>query len=148
MNERALSPYRWIIELLLLPLLTAQSITWLAPAPILDEIKKGLGITLGQGGLIISIIALCIGMFSILGAIVLEKLGALRCLQLGLWLMGLGEIASGFAGSFTILLACRVVEGWDSEWSSRPGALTMEWFGEHEWPYINMVNFAFGSTAG
>jgi len=41
MNERALSPYRWIIELLLLLLLTAQSITWLAPAPILDEIKKG-----------------------------------------------------------------------------------------------------------
>lgn len=145
MNERALSPYRWIIELLLLLLLTAQSITWLAPAPILDEIKKGLGITLGQGGLIISIIALCIGIFSILGAIVLEKLGALRCLQLGLWLMGLGEIASGFAGSFTTLLACRVVEGVGFGMViAPPGALTIEWFGEHEWPYINMVNFAFG----
>src|SRR6202023_1154602 len=21
-----------------------------------------------------------------------------------------------------------------------PGALTMQWFGEHEWPYINMIN--------
>ena len=62
MNERAhLSPYRWVIELLLLLLLTVQSLTWLAPAPILDEIKKGLGITLGSAGLIISIIALCIG---------------------------------------------------------------------------------------
>ena len=59
--------------------------------------------------------------------------------------MGLGEIASGFAGSFTTLLACRVVEGVGFGMViAPPGALTMEWFGEHEWPYINMVNFAFG----
>ncbi len=134
-----------MIELLLLLLLTAQSITWLAPAPILDEIKKGLGISLGDAGLIISIIALCIGIFSILGAIVLERLGALRCLQLGLWMMGLGEIASGYAGSFGILLLCRVVEGIGFGMViAPPGTLTMQWFGEHEWPYINMVNFAFG----
>jgi len=146
MSDRtALSPYRWVIELLLLLLLTAQSITWLAPAPILEEIKKGLGISLGDAGLIISIIALCIGIFSILGAIVLERLGALRCLQLGLWLMGLGEIASGYAGSFAMLLLCRVVEGIGFGMViAPPGALTMQWFGEHEWPYINMVNFAFG----
>jgi len=146
MNERAqLSPYRWVIELLLLLLLTVQSLTWLAPAPILDEIKKGLGITLGSAGLIISIIALCIGIFSILGAVVIEKLGALRCLQIGVWLMALGEIASGFAGSFVVLLACRVLEGVGFGMViAPPGALTMEWFGESEWPYINMINFAFG----
>jgi CP family cyanate transporter-like MFS transporter len=146
MNERSsLSPYRWVIELLLLLLLTVQSLTWLAPAPILEEIKNGLGISLGDAGLIISIIALCIGIFSILGAIVLERLGALRCLQLGLWVMGLAEIASGYAGSFGMLLLCRVIEGVGFGMViAPPGALTMEWFGEHEWPYINMVNFAFG----
>ncbi len=146
MSDRTpLSPYRWVIELLLLLLLTAQSITWLAPAPILDEIKKGLAISLGDAGLIISIIALCIGIFSILGAIVLERLGALRCLQLGLWLMGIGEIASGYAHTFSVLLICRVVEGIGFGMIiAPPGALTMQWFGEHEWPYINMVNFAFG----
>ena len=146
MNERAhLSPYRWVIELLLLLLLTVQSLTWLAPAPILDEIKKGLGISLGSAGLIISIIALCIGIFSILGAVVIEKLGALRCLQIGVWLMALSEIASGFAGSFSMLLVCRVLEGVGFGMViAPPGALTMEWFGESEWPYINMINFAFG----
>ena len=145
MNERAhLSPYRWVIELLLLLLLTVQSLTWLAPAPILDEIKKGLGISLGSAGLIISIIALCIGIFSILGAVVIEKLGALRCLQIGVWLMALSEIASGFAGSFSMLLVCRVLEGVGFGMViAPPGSLTMEWFGESEWPYINMINFAF-----
>ena len=146
MNERPpLSPYRWIIELLLLLLLMAQSLTWLAPAPILDEIKKGLGISLGDAGLIISIIALCIGIFSILGAIILQWFGPLRCLQTGLWLMGLAEVASGYAGSFGSLLVCRVVEGIGFGMIiAPPGALTMQWFGEHEWPYINMINFAFG----
>lgn len=146
MNEPAhLSPYRWVIELLLLLLLTVQSLTWLAPAPILDEIKKGLGISLGSAGLIISIIALCIGIFSILGAVVIERLGALRCLQIGVWLMALSEIASGFAGSFSTLLVCRVLEGVGFGMViAPPGSLTMEWFGESEWPYINMINFAFG----
>ena len=146
MNERAkLSPYRWVIELLLLLLITAQSLTWLAPAPILEEIEKGLHISLGEAGLIISIIALCIGIFSILGAIVLERLGALRCLQLGLWLMGVSEVASGYAQTFGMLILCRVIEGVGFGMIiAPPGALTMQWFGEHEWPYINMVNFAFG----
>jgi MFS family permease len=145
MKERAhLSPYRWVIELLLLLLLTVQSLTWLAPAPILDEIKKGLGISLGSAGLIISIIALCIGIFSILGAVVIEKLGALRCLQIGVWLMALGEIASGFVTTFSALLVCRVLEGVGFGMViAPPGSLTMEWFGESEWPYINMINFAF-----
>ena len=134
-----------MIELLLLLLLTVQSLTWLAPAPILEEIQKGLHIELGDAGLILSIIALCIGIFSILGAIVLEKLGPLRCLQLGLWLMGLAEIASGYTSTFGMLFLCRVVEGVGFGMViAPPGALTMQWFGEHEWPYINMVNFAFG----
>ena len=75
-----LSPYRWIIEVLLLLLLTAQSLAWLAPAPILQEIRNGLKISLGDAGLIISIIALCIGIFSLVGAVVAERIGALRAL--------------------------------------------------------------------
>ena len=67
-----LSPYRWVIETLLLLLLTAQSFAWLAPAPILQEIRNGLGISLSSAGLIISIIALCIGIFSLLGALVVR----------------------------------------------------------------------------
>ena len=70
-----LSPYRWVIETLLLLLLTAQSFAWLAPAPILQEIRNGLGISLSSAGLIISIIALCIGIFSLLGALVSERIG-------------------------------------------------------------------------
>jgi MFS transporter, CP family, cyanate transporter len=140
-----LLPYRWVIEVLLLLLLTAQSFAWLAPAPILQEIKNGLGISLSSAGLIISIIALCIGVFSLLGAIVAERIGALRALVIGIWLMAIGQVASGYAPNFAALLACRVLEGVGYGLViAPPGTLVMQWFGEGEWPYINMVNFSFG----
>src|SRR5208337_2698803 len=139
-----LSPYRWVIEVLLLLLLTAQSFAWLAPAPILQEIRNGLGISLSSAGLIISIIALCIGIFSLLGAVVAERIGALRALVIGIWLLAIGQIASGYAPDFAALLACRVLEGIGYGLViAPPGTLTMQWFGEGEWPYINMINFAF-----
>jgi CP family cyanate transporter-like MFS transporter len=139
-----LSPYRWVIEILLLLLLTAQSLAWLAPAPILQEIRNGLKISLGDAGLIISIIALCIGIFSLLGAVVAERIGALRALVIGIWLMAIGQLASGYAPDFAALLACRVLEGIGYGLVvAPPGTLTMQWFGAGEWPYINMINFAF-----
>jgi MFS transporter, CP family, cyanate transporter len=144
-QNSTLSSYRWVIEALLLLLLMAQSLTWLAPAPILEEIKNGLGISLASAGLIISIIALCIGIFSVLGAIVAERLGALRALIAGIWLMALGQLATGYVTTFPQLLACRILEGVGyGIVIAPPGVLLMQWFGEAEWPYINMVNFGFG----
>jgi cyanate permease len=144
-QSNKLSPYRWVIETLLLLLLTAQSFAWLAPAPILQEIRRGLGIELSSAGLIISIIALCIGIFSLLGAVVAERIGPLRALIIGIWLMAIGQVASGYAPDFAALLACRVLEGVGYGLViAPPGTLTMQWFGEGEWPYINMVNFSFG----
>jgi CP family cyanate transporter-like MFS transporter len=144
-KSSTLSPYRWVIEVLLLLLLTAQSFAWLAPAPILQEIRNGLGISLSSAGLIISIIALCIGIFSLLGAVVAERIGALRALVTGIWLMAVGQIASGYAPTFAALLACRVLEGVGYGLViAPPGTLLVQWFGEGEWPYINMINFSFG----
>jgi MFS family permease len=144
-NSTALSPYRWVIEVLLLLTLFAQSLTWLAPAPILGPIMTDLHISLGSAGLTISVIALCIAIFSMAGAVVMERLGVLRALLLGIWLMSTAEIMSGYSGSFSQLLLWRVLEGIGyGVIIAPPGALTMQWFGEHEWPYINMINALCG----
>ena len=65
--------------------------------------------------------------------------------MIGIWLMAIGQVASGYAPNFAALLACRVLEGVGYGLViAPPGTLTMQWFGEGEWPYINMINFAFG----
>jgi MFS family permease len=133
--------YRWMIEALVFVMLIVQVMTWLAPAPMLAPMVNSLGISLSAAGLIISIIALCIGIFSFLGAVIIEWLGTLRTLLAGMWLMGLAEVASGLAGNFTALLFCRVLEGIGyGMMIGPPAALVMQWFSEREWPYINMVN--------
>jgi MFS family permease len=141
MDRSNLSPYRWVIEILLFLAFVSQTVTWLAPAPILGPIIQSLHINLGSAGLIISIIALCISIFSLLGAVISERLGALRALQLGMWLLAIGQILSAYCTSFGELLACRVIEGIGfGVVIAPPGTLTMQWFGEGEWPWINMIN--------
>ncbi|MGH8679057.1 MAG: MFS transporter, partial [Burkholderiales bacterium] len=141
-QQQSLSPYRWVIEVLLVSALLSQTVAWNAPAPILEPMTKSLNISLAQGGLVISIINLCIAVFSLLGALVAERLGVLRAMLLGIWLMSAGGILSGYTDSFTALLACRVLQGIGfGVMIAPPGTLLMQWFGSHEWPYINTFNF-------
>ena len=133
--------YRWVIEALVIVMLITQVMAWLAPAPILAPIVASLHISMGQFGLIISIISLCIGIFSFLGGVLTERFGTLRTLLVGIWLLAVGEVASGFANGYGALLLCRVVEGVGYGLIiGPPAALVMEWFSEREWPYINTVN--------
>jgi MFS family permease len=133
--------YRWIIEALLVLMLIVQVMAWLAPAPILSPIVTSLHISMAQFGLIISIISLCIGIFSFLGGVLTERFGALRVLLIGIWLLASGEVGSGFTNSYATLLLCRVVEGVGyGLMIGPPAALVMEWFSEREWPYVNTVN--------
>jgi cyanate permease len=142
-QSRELSPYRWVIEGLLILALLSQTLVWLAPAAILPPIAKDLGISLKSGGLIISVIALFIALFSFGGALIVENIGVLRTMLFGVWLMAVGAVLSGYVAGFGALLGCRVVEGLGFGLMIAPtGALVVEWFGEKEWPYINTVNYA------
>jgi cyanate permease len=140
-SDGSRSSYRWVIEVLLIVAAISQTLTWLAPAPLLSPIIKDLHIHLGEAGLIISVIALCIAIFSFAGAVVAENLGALRALILGLWLLAIGGIGSGYAPNFALLLLCRVVEGIGfGVMIAPPATMVMQWFNEGEWPYMNMLN--------
>jgi MFS transporter, CP family, cyanate transporter len=141
MEQNKLSPYRWVIEALMFLAFVSQTMTWLAPAPILGPIRESLHMSLGSAGLIISVIAICISIFSLLGALVSERLGALRAFLVGLWLLAIGQILSSYCTSFGALLICRVIQGVGfGVMIAPPGTLTMQWFGEGEWPWINMIN--------
>jgi MFS family permease len=147
-DESQASPYRWVIEGLLISSLLVQEAIWLAPAPILEPIIKAFNIGLGRAGMLISIIALFIGVFAILGGLVGHGLGIIRSLVLGAWLMGIGGVLSGYAPNYWALFACRAVEGIGFGIIMGPGqALPMQWFPPREWPYINAVNLLCGNIS-
>jgi MFS family permease len=147
-NESQASPYRWVIEALLISGLLVQEAIWLAPAPILEPIIKSFNIGLGRAGMLISIIALFIGVFAITSGLVGQGLGIVRSLILGAWLMGIGGVLSGYATNYWALFACRAVEGIGFGIIMGPGqALPMQWFPPREWPYINAVNLVCGNIS-
>jgi NNP family nitrate/nitrite transporter-like MFS transporter len=147
-NETQASPYRWVIEALLISGLLVQEAIWLAPAPILEPIIKSFNIGLGRAGILISIIALFIGVFAITSGLVGQRLGIIRSLILGAWLMGIGGVLSGYATNYWALFACRAMEGIGFGIIMGPGqALPMQWFPPREWPYINAVNLVCGNIS-
>jgi MFS family permease len=147
-NDSQASPYRWVIEGLLISSLLVQEAIWLAPAPILEPIIKFFDIGLGRAGMLISIIALFIGVFAIIGGLVGPRVGIVRSLVLGAWMMGMGGVLSGYATNYWGLFACRALEGIGFGIIMGPGqALPMQWFPPREWPYINGVNLLCGNIS-
>lgn len=140
-DESQASPYRWAIEALLIASLLVQEAIWLAPAPILEPIIKTFNIGLGQAGMLISIFALFIGVFAIISGLAGTRLGIMRSLVTGAWMMGIGAVLSGYTTSYWTLFVCRALEGIGFGIVMGPGqALPMQWFPQREWPYINGVN--------
>jgi MFS family permease len=139
-DETRPSPYRWVIEALLIASLLVQEAIWLAPAPILEPIIQTFNIGLGRAGILVSVFALFLGVFAITSGLVGQHLGILRSLVAGAWMMGPG-VLSGYATSYWMLFACRALEGIGFGIVMGPGqALPMQWFPPREWPYINGVN--------
>jgi MFS family permease len=147
-NESQASPYRWVIEGLLISSLLVQEAIWLAPAPILEPIIKYFNIGLGRAGILISIIALFMGVFAIIGGLARGQLGIIHSLVAGAWLMGIGGVLSGYTTNYWALFACRALEGIGFGIVMGPGqALPMQWFPQREWPYINGVNLLCGNIS-
>jgi MFS family permease len=140
-NATEASPYRWLVEALLVLLLIAQAVAWMSPAPILGPIINHLGIGLGAGGLLISIVPACIVIFSLVGGVVSERLGAVRTGIVGAWALAIGLVLSGYTDSYGPLLLCRILEGLGYGVLLAPIAtLVMGWFPPREWAYVNIAN--------
>ncbi len=108
---------------------------------ILAPIIKTFNIGLAEAGMLISIIALFIGVFAIISAVAGSRLGIVRSLMLGAWMMGIGGVLSGYATNYWMLFGCRALEGIGFGIVMGPAqALPMQWFPQREWPYINGVN--------
>ncbi|HTW88104.1 MAG TPA: MFS transporter [Candidatus Binataceae bacterium] len=140
-NATKAPSYRWLVETLLFLLLIAQAVAWMSPAPLLGPIINHLGIGLGAGGLLISIVPACIVIFSLVGGVVSERLGAVATGIVAAWAMATGLVLSGYTDSYGSLLLCRILEGLGYGLLLAPIAtLVMGWFPPREWAYVNIAN--------
>ena len=140
-RKETYSNYRWVVEFFIVMGTLGFAALWLAPAPLLPTIMGDLSINMAQAGLIISVLALCVALFSSLGSISVDKVGAKKSFLIALILVGAGGLMVLIANNYPVLILTRLVLGIGYAMIlSIPGVLIMTWFPDNEKPYINTIN--------
>lgn len=135
------SKYRWYIAIMLFTGLMGLNILWFVPSPLLPIIMKELNINLSQGGLMMSIVCLLVAIFSIIGGILIDRIGVKKVFVVGLWFMAIGAISTFMVENYTGLVFSRVVIGIGFGLClPGTGVIIMMWFSEYERPYMNTIN--------
>ncbi len=79
--------------------------------PALPVLQETLGLSLVQSGFLLSLVQLGGMLFGLVAGLSGDSLGQRRCMLLGLGTLATASILGGFAGSATLLLAWRGLEG-------------------------------------
>jgi predicted MFS family arabinose efflux permease len=139
------TPYRWIIFVLIVLGSLAYMYMWLSPAALITLIQSDLQIDIGKAGILITIIPLLNGIFVFGGSLVIDKLGLKWASALAMALLACGGGLSFFAQSYTMILCARLLVGIGAGLTSpTTGALTMAWFPAKEQPFINSLVAVLG----
>lgn len=80
-------------------------------SPIAQELMDYFNIAESQLGMLISVFSLAGIILALPGGMLIRRFGAWKCVYIALFALLSGTIAGIYAGSFTILLASRIVEG-------------------------------------
>lgn len=130
---------RMIGTIMMLGLL-GQNLVWFGPSPVLAPIMEELGLTMGQGGLLLSVVNLQAALLGTLAGTLVVRLGVKPVFSMALLLLSLGSVGASLAGGFPGILFFRVVTGIGfSLCLPVSGSLVSAWFTPEERPWLNMV---------
>lgn len=91
MKNLTYTKYRWFILLVLFIVGTAQGITLISPSPLVGEISKTLGVSLGQvTAITMGSFTFCVAISAILGGSLIDKFGSVRIWVVCSCMMGIG----------------------------------------------------------
>ena len=79
--------------------------------PAIPVLRDELGLTLVQGGFLLSVMQMAGMALGILAGLLADRMGLRRTVLIGLCLLTLGSAAGACAGSMSLLLAARMLEG-------------------------------------
>jgi cyanate permease len=140
-DRNSASSFRWVVEAFIIVGTLGMSALWLAPSSLLSTIMEDLSITLSQGGLLISILGLCVAVFSSVASIIIAKFGTKYALSIALAFIGSSGALVLLVNSYAALLSTRVLMGVGfAMMQAIPGVLIMQWFKDSEKPFINTIN--------
>lgn len=138
--------YRFVIEALVLLILTCIGVIWVATGPILSPMMEDYGISRGTVSWSASIAALVVVFFSVPSGILCSKIGIRKTFAIGAFLMSVGFLTP-LCTSFLLLLATRLIFAIGTAMTFPiAGGIVTQWFTSKELPLINGLNVSSTSV--
>jgi CP family cyanate transporter-like MFS transporter len=100
--------------------------------PVLEQLRRGLGLSHGTAGLVVGLPVLILGLIALPGAVVTRRIGAARTVGAGLALLAIGALLRAAPGGFsTVLIATLVLATGIGAVQPPLARLTQVWFPRH-----------------
>ncbi len=155
MNTTVVYPrFRWIVLLTLVIVTAAQSSVLISPAPLIGEISKTLGISLGEAtGLTMGTFIFFVAISAIIGGAIIDKVGVIRVFLGSLCLLIIGSFLVPVIGTNAGgMVALRIIEGCGAgPIMAAVSTVAAQWFPAQERPIVTGVqgmSFGLGIAMG
>ncbi len=126
------------------------ALNWFDIAPGLSYISTDLGLKIVQLGIATTFFYVGLAPFQLVGGALASRIGSRKVAFIGLVMLGLGAIASGFSKNLLDLSASRFIAGWGSAFFFSPGlAILRDISPPDSYPLqVGIYNGVFGLGAG
>jgi cyanate permease len=143
------NPRRWVMAVIVYLGAVMLAMIWNAIGPMMLNITDELSVSFAKAGLLSGIVAFVLGIFAFLSGSVSERLGIKNTTCLGMGLMSLGCLLSGYPADFNAVLLGRIIFAIGAGlFFPMLGAVVMQWFEGDELLILNSINFSGTAVGG
>lgn len=136
-------PLDWKLLLAFTALSILRNLIWVVPSPLMGEVVASLSISLAQGGMLMYIVTVMMGVFMFLGSLMIDRVGASRAFGLSIFCLCFDGLLAVLSSSFYLVLLGRLMSGIGYGLSSSAlVALVVERFDARQRLVINNYNAA------
>lgn len=119
---------------------------YLAPSPLMGTIMEELNLNYAQGGQLLFVVTVLMGVFLFIGSAVIDRVGSRKTLMLSFVCLGVDGAVALFAPNYVVLMLGRVFTGIGMGLSiAAMPALITEHFSQRTRVYVNSYNNALGA---
>lgn len=137
------NPLDWKLLFVFTALSILRNLIWVVPSPLMEAVAASLSISLAQGGMLMYIVTVMMGVFMFLGSLMIDRVGASRAFGLSIFCLCFDGVTAMLSSHFYIVLLGRLMSGISYGLSSSAlVALVVERFDKRQRLVINNFNAA------
>jgi len=140
MKDGQYSPYRWVLQSILLVLQIGLGLNFMAPTPLFTLIMEDYGLSKASVSLLVSTVLFVLTISLLPGGLLVSRIGSRKAIAVCGVFLSVG-LFTPLTASFLLLVVVRLVFGVGVAISlSATSAFIMEWFKPSEFSILNGIN--------